>query len=393
MTDLKYNDKHNPLLYRRHEEIKIYTGTTKKSKEKFDRRMRIYKSTLKAKLFTSLMPSTITVKGKFSHVDFNEEEIIDMLAAPTGNILKIGCNYGEILNESPPYKKPVEKKRTSNRGRKPKVKPVSKRKTQGTGKYFSSQITFEVYNPDVKKVYLLKLFRPGVFQAPGVKRPDMADLVNPIRTLQKYLQQEFVDESIRVKYFISVMRNYTCRLLDTKLLIRLNTLEVILKAQKDDKTIKQNAIRTLSSIFSENCVNIIDSYVHHYDSIGIGEIQHNCERYFGLIVKFYRPLPWKTNKRTTIKILRSGKINVDGGNSIEECFELYHWLENLFQNHADEILYNPDGDEIDSGDYSVGSASSIYDEDIEPVKKSKSKTSKSKAQQKKTSKSRKKKKT
>ena len=177
-------------------------------------------------IFTPLVSSTLTIKGAFSNIMFNEEEIIDMLEIPNGgNILKICCNYGELINESPNYKYPDAKKKLSNRGRKPKIKIKSKRKLQGSGKYFSSQITFEIYNPDNGKIYKIKLFRNGGFQIPGGNTPCMSDLINPIKTLQQYLITQFLDENIKVVYLISVMRNYICKLLNTDLLIKLNELD------------------------------------------------------------------------------------------------------------------------------------------------------------------------
>ena len=167
-----------------------------------------------------LLSSTLTIKGSFSNIMFNEEEIIDMLDIPTdGNIIKICCNYGEIFNDNPNYIYPEKKKKSSNRGRKPKLKIKSKRKLQGSGKYFSSQITFEIYNPDNMKLYKIKLFRNGGFQIPGGNLPCMSDLINPIKTLQKYLIEQFLDEDIKIMYLISVMRNYICKLIDTNLLI------------------------------------------------------------------------------------------------------------------------------------------------------------------------------
>ena len=80
------------------------------------------------------------------------------------------------------------------------------------------------------------------------------------------------------------------------------------------------------NIDNDTIKNIQDYIGKYVNKIQIAEIQNNCERYFGLIVKFCRPVPWKINKRTTIKILRSGKINIDGSNSIEESIELYLWL-------------------------------------------------------------------
>ena len=48
---------------------------------------------------------------------FIESELIEKLSNPTGNILKIGCNFGEKKNINYKEPKPIIK---SNKGRKPK---------------------------------------------------------------------------------------------------------------------------------------------------------------------------------------------------------------------------------------------------------------------------------
>jgi hypothetical protein len=349
--------------------IKIYTGTTNFTKEKIDTSISYFQdlSSLNEKIFTELVPSTLTAKGSFSNICFNEEDIIDMLAEPVGGyILKICCNYGVIINQTPNYEMPPVKVRVSNRGRKPKIKKISKRKLQGSGKYFSSQITFEIYNPESKKIYKIKLFRNGGFQVPGISKPDITDLIMPIKTLRTYLQEEFVDDDIEVQYFISVMRNYICRLFDSNLLIRLNELETLFKTQKDND--ENNPLYDLMDGVSENLKLLkndkIKEYIgKKYNYIGIAEIQNNCERYFGLILKFYRPVSWKIDKRTTIKVLRSGKINIDGSNSIEEAHELYYWLEYIFNEYKNSILFNKMAPADNLSDYDIGSGESLYDED------------------------------
>ena len=352
------------------DDIKIFTGTTQFTKKKINESIKYYKdlSSLNEKIFTELVPSTLTAKGSFSNICFNEEDIIDMLEEPVGGyILKICCNYGVIINKSPVYDMPPPKVRISNRGRKPKIKKISKRKLQGSGKYFSSQITFEIYNPESKKIYKIKLFRNGGFQVPGICRPDITDLIMPIKILRDYLQQEFVDTGIKVQYFISVMRNYICRLIDDNLLIRLNELETMFKTQKDND--ENNPIYDLMDKISKNLNLLNNDTIKEYigkknNSIGIAEIQNNCERYFGLILKFYRPVLWKIDKRTTIKVLRSGKINIDGSNSIEEAYELYYWLEYIFNEYRDSIIFDKNKIIDDLSDYDIGSGESIYDDDL-----------------------------
>jgi TATA-box binding protein (TBP) (component of TFIID and TFIIIB) len=362
---------YDPLNYTIVNNVKIYTGTTVYIANQLNKNIKYYKKKKKGeKLFTELKPSTLTAKGKICNISFSEEDIIDMLTIPlNGYILEIGCNYGVLVNPSPDYIKPEPKKRISNRGRKPKKKPKNKRKIQGSGKYFSSQITFNIYNVDNDKIYKIKLFRNGGFQVPGVKRPDMTDLIKPIGILCDYLKKEFMDDEINAKYVISVMRNYICRIINLNVLVRLNELETMLKNKKEDENVNPIYIMTDAIGKSFNMcqigVDCVKEYIGKKDNmIGIAEIQNNCERYFGLILKFYRPVPWRMGKRTTIKILRSGKINIDGSNSIEEAYELYHWLEYIFINNYDEILFNTSINTSDSGDYSIGSGNSIYDDDV-----------------------------
>ncbi len=368
---LPYKNAHDPLNFNMVDGVKIFTGTTQYSQSNLDVNIDYYKKLVDGrKIFTELVPSTLTAKGAFNGVIFNEEEIIDMLSIPNGGyIIQIGCNYGVLKNPNPLYTAPAVKTRVSKRGRKPKTKPKTKRKLQGSGKFFSSQITFEIYNPDNKKVYKIKLFRNGGFQVPGIKRPDMKDLIKPIRILRDYLRDEFVDESIEVQYFISVMRNYICKLRDENLLIRINDLENLFKTQKESTTINPicNYVDKLPDSVVESIKSLMKDYIgKKVNMIGIAEIQNNCERYFGLILKFYRPVPWKLTKRTTIKVLRSGKINIDGSNSIEESYELYHWMASVMLDHP-ELFYDLTtiANAADSDSYEIDSdCGSIYDEDL-----------------------------
>jgi hypothetical protein len=364
-----YENKYDESNFFIQDGVKIFTGTTQKSKCIIEKSIKFYQDTRpeKKKMFTELIPSTLTAKGVFSDISFNEEEIIEFMTPPSdGYILRICCNYGVLVNSNPNYTPPPVKTRVSNRGRKPKTKPKSKRKLQGTGKYFSSQITFEIYNPDNNKIYKIKLFRNGGFQVPGIKKPDITDLLKPIHVLRDYLRNEFMDDGIQVQYFISVMRNYICRLVNTDLLIRLNDLETLFKTQKENFSDNQELFDFIDSdnfACTEICKNIVKEYIgSKHNPVGLAEIQNNCERYFGLIIKFYRPVPWKLEKRTTIKILRSGKINFDGGNSEEEIRELYHWLEFMFFRYYSEVIYDPQNIELNSSDNESGE--SIYDDDL-----------------------------
>lgn len=359
MNQIK-NNKYDPLEINVINGINIYTGNSENSIIKTKFNIEKYKNKLDKKIFTKLEPSTMAIKGASLGIEFDEKELIHLLGDPVGtDIIMIKCNYGEITNSKPNYIAPPPKEKTTKRGRKQKPKIKSKRKIQGSGKYFSSQITFEIYNSDTNKVYKIKLFRNGSFQSPGIKDPLMTDLIKPIITLRDYLRKE-LKKNIEIIHSISIMRNYICNLINPKYLIRLNELENIFTNYKNNN--EHNKVYSLIDSYDILYKNMIKSYVgKKYNQIGIAEIQNNRERYFGLIIKFYRPVNGKIDKRTTIKILRSGKINIDGGNSIEECYEFYHWLEYIFQINEKSIIYDIDNNVVVLTDSNSDDNSSIYD--------------------------------
>lgn len=382
MSEILFEDlKSDPPLFRRTDGIKIYAGTTRYLRRTLQRSIASYKHIIREHqsaagvpnmpmLLSPLTPSTLTAQGKFSNVSFNEEDTIDMLGVPDDLcIVKIGCNYGEIINEMSPYLPAHPKEKKSNRGRKPKIKAKSKRKLQGSGKYFSSQITFEIYHPEYLKIYKIKLFRNGQFQVPGVSHTEMLDLVDPITRLLNYLRGQFYGDDIEIVYFISVMRNYKCSFSDPKMFVYLNKLENALIAEKKGDAFNCDLTQLLQERYPVEkypWITSVRDYIGPTNPMNIAEIQNNCERYFGLIVKFYRPIPWKAEKKTTIKILRSGKVNFDGGNSEEEIFELYYWLQLFLLKHYGEVVYDGAADagaESEKSDSDTPGYESVYDEE------------------------------
>lgn len=255
----------------------------------------------------------------------------------------------------------VKKIKNSSRGRKPKKKN-SKRKIQGTGKYFSSQISFEMYNSFNKKITKIKIFRNGCYQIPGVKKSDMSDLIDCIQSLKDYFNYIRLDESeVKIPYIISVMRNYTCRIVNLDIIIILSKLEDIMYFEKSLKEYKSfNCLQFLGNL-SKKIVHNVFKYCNT-SLYQISEISLNGERYPGLLVKFLRSIPGKTNKKLTIKILSSGKINIDGATSELEVFEIYHWLQYIFLKYWDEITFDSGKqmEEIVSDDSDTGYLS-IYD--------------------------------
>jgi len=323
------------LEFKTTDSIKIYTGTTQFIREQYIKTIDYLKKLVPddQKLFTPPIPSTLTAQGLMSNVSFDEKDIINMLSDPVDDIMLIGCNYGEKYNSK--YEKPKIQKK-SGRGRKPKPKEQPKRRSQGNGKYFSSQITFVIKHPDNGVDYKIKLFRNGVFQVPGIKDPSMSDLIKPIEILRKYLAYNFA-EDVQVLNFTAVMRNYKSKLINESLFVDLITLESIIEKLKRFSSFDP-FIRYTCRTFNKPQIEKVMKFVGKTNPLNIAEITYNTDKCFCLNLKFYRPIPDDIDKKTTVKLLKKGKINFDGGNSEYEMLELYHWLEYIYYTYKDKIL-------------------------------------------------------
>jgi hypothetical protein len=340
--------------------IKIYDGTTDESRHEHELKLKHLRKLNEGypKLFTDLIPSTLTAQGLMTNISFMEDDIIEMLSEPPVNMLMIGCNYGEIFH--PVYIKPLPKK-TSGRGRKPKPKKETKRKVQGTGNYFSSQVTFVMEHSDTQQVYKIKMFRNGVFQVPGVKDPKMLDLIKPIEILRKYLAYNF-GEDVQVLDFMAVMRNYKTRLIDENCHVNLAKLEELILREKTNPKHEHFINYMLQSINSGYAAKIKDR-VGIFNPMNIAEMSYNTDRCVSLNIKFYRPNKLKPKKKTTVKLLKKGKINFDGGNSEHEVIELYHWLQYVYNSCADKVIFDiRDITTATDSDTSECSDDSIYDD-------------------------------
>lgn len=276
-------------------------------------------------------------------------------------------------------------KTTTKKKDKVKKNKYSGRKSQGCGKYFSSQITFEIYSENVKKIYKIKIFRNGNFQAPGVKNPDMVDIINPLTILCKYLSDQF-NKNVYVSHIIPVMRNYISTIMpNTKTIklniggkklfkthIYLNKLEEICRLEKSLKLIPVSDAAMVYELvlesFPKNIAFNIITYLP-YATIKFSEIINNSNRYYGLLLKFNRPILEKPTKKITVKILVGGKFSFDGCNSEIEVLELYHWLQYIFKKYWNCIMFNP----LNAVDYGYVSSDSddgyesVYDDDEEIV--------------------------
>jgi hypothetical protein len=287
--------------------------------------------------FNDLTLSTITVESKISNIKFKESDLILKLGLTDKipEIIKIGCNYGEYISDK--YIELTTSVKKSNRGRKKKNKPVSTRKVQGNGKYFNSQITFTILDPnsDNNKFYHLKLYTNGTIQITYVCYEDIT-LIQPIIDLviKIILPIESIkidlSEDIKIIYLKSIMRNYKFNIIPENTFIDLNKLKLILLQFKEYQS-SQSTNKFQNKIEYDNNLLL---------SLEIGLIKCNFEKYTGIIVKFKTPIEDKPNKLTTVKIFSSGKINIDGGNTYEESYIIKKIISSLIYYNKNTIIYN-----------------------------------------------------
>ena len=211
-------------------------------------------------------------------------------------------------------------------------------------------------------IYKIKLFRNGVFQVAGVTQPDMSDLFKPIGILHQYLQPYFANP-IKIDRFISVMRNYKVKLLNKHYHIDLEKCEKIIGNEKNNEAYNRIWDAWLNVLPRYAQLQYMN-YIKKPNPMQITSITYNTERCFSLNIKFSRPSIVDPTKEVTVKLLKKGKINFDGGNSQQEIEEIYHWLEYLYNKHHDDMLCDIRlvNNETDP-DTSDCSAVSIYDKE------------------------------
>ena len=269
------------------------------------------------------------IKYEINNIVKNNKIKYDFL---NNKITKIGSSYGEYKSDL--YRKLTKKPPKTNRGRKPKDKKKSIRKKQGNGMYFTSQITFTILSDETfdekNKLYHIKIFVNGRIQIPFVTNEDINIIMPYINMLKQYFDDNinFIkvdkDKEVKLEYLTSIMRNYKFKVInqpDSLYNIDLNKFENILREQKE---IINN---------SEN-INIFP----------ISEIKYNSERYPAITIKFdtnIQTYPDKKpkQKRATIKIFSSIKINIDGSQNRQDSLKMKNFLLDLIKENKNKVLY------------------------------------------------------
>ncbi len=358
------------ITYPQYGNIKFYQNTPAHMREYYQNRIASAKKMAGDLILTPLKATTITVSGAFTIVGetfhFFEEKFMRILTSPTGNIISIGSNFGKMMN--PNYVPPAPQQK-STRGRKPKKKRESKRRKHGLGNEFQTQITFEIKNVAMDRVYKIKLFRNGRFQIPGGQNPTLEDFVPPLIELRDFLRPTF-GSNLEVDHIAAVMRNYKCKLIDPKIYIDVIKLQKCINAEKNPASYKPY-LWAMTAFMKESHMTRLMGMLENFNIMHIGVNNYNADKCFSSIFTFNRQFESgkiQGKKHTTVKVLKTGKIDFDGAKSTEEVEEIYYWLQYVLKKYRSRVLIDittiVNEEDPDTSDYE---GESIYDQDVDDI--------------------------
>jgi hypothetical protein len=273
-------------------------------------------------IFTEPVSTTNTMEGYLSNVQFHEEELIGEFE-PDVDIVIYRCNYGKLKYAG--YTEPV-KQRTTNRGRKKKIKKKKLRKKQGEGGDFNSQITFVARSqltpvpvngiiPLNTRVYKFKVFRTGKLQLPGVHQHLIDDVINCTKTIVGVLNQHLHAGELNPALLTNiininpVMKNY-------KFTVKLPAGHII-----DLEALRKIMTTHRAAQFRNDLLGAPE----HPKMFRITYTRQDTK----LSVKFITPIHRKPKKMTRVNIFMRGKINILGAfeaATTRQICEFLHWL-------------------------------------------------------------------
>lgn len=204
----------------------------------------------------------------------------------------------------------VVKIKTTNKGRKAKVKKAPRKTHNGSCRSLSSQISLWFKTDDKPEPYKLKLFmtkdgkNTHCIQVPGVVNLDMSDCNRVMALFRQYLS------SYGIVVGDEIGREF-----------------IIVNFQTD--------IPYDQSRFWMNTRNIYDRF---YDLIGINsllDVKYN-EDCISTGLYFSTPKACKPGQRTTVVIRRSGVIEYKGHNDPEKTQEIHEYIMSILQGLYDE---------------------------------------------------------
>lgn len=330
--------------------VVVYDGMSELTMQKYECNIAALAGIIRGQpqLFTIPKSSTITASGLVMYVNpdgstsplhFLEKDIIEHIircAVPLPDTIQlVGCNYGEYKH---PNYVPPKKKGASGRGRKPKLKKKRTRRTQGNGRYMFSQLTIEVVHPVSRSILKIKVFRTGVIQCPGVVMPNLQDLVDAIQVVQEYLSSVF-GRLIKMSHVVALMRNYIWRMRNFDYHISLERLVDIIRAEKRSDANLAFLDYMIADV-PDRFRGRVRKFIGDINPMNIAEVTYNKDRCFYLLIKFWRATPHKKARKLTCKLMKSGRLNFDGGLTSRQLNEVFLWLQDLYYRNAHLVIFD-----------------------------------------------------
>lgn len=260
--------------------------------------------------------TTNTIWGYITNVKFEEKDLIKRVTADEV-VVEYHCNFGTVTYES--YVKP-EKKKTSNRGRKPVPKVKKDRKRQGNGNDLNSQITMVILKPNALPNDTLlqpKVFRNGKVQIPGVHIHEV------------HFIREIIESRIRLHFPTAEFESMMLAMSNYRWTMRLPENVYV------DMTTMSHVVRQIMSLGDATSSDFeyngkkwtaykCDGHPKMFDA----ELKRGAAK---LSIKFLVPGP--KFKTILLNIFRGGKTNVQGVYNPELTTKIWNYVRWLFDTY------------------------------------------------------------
>jgi len=113
--------------------------------------------------------------------------------------------------------------------------------------------------------------------------------------------------------------------------------------------LEEELLQHIWSSYIGNFLHALETKLKKDKDNMLSHIKFDPEKYPGFIIKIKTPTHDNKEKRTTIKLFKSGKIDIDGANNRQEAEFIYMWLNSLFVDNRN-LTYNPDNPSDDEDD-------------------------------------------
>lgn len=152
--------------------------------------------------------------------------------------------------------------------------------------------------------------------------------------------QEYLQDSKSTKNLFIDFNKLKNKIIGIPLEEIYNKIKVFVTITQNNYFIKfhNSIIKNIIKYMSKNELKSLEKFFLKSKDNLLSYIKYDPEKYPGFLIKVKTPNMNENDKRTTIKIFPSGKINIDGANNRSEAEFIYYWLNNLF--YENKFIYN-----------------------------------------------------